>query len=97
MRLREMPKFSSNTKSILKGNQKSKDDPYYYWENETGNIKISVIRWCDLIENNKRRLKYMSSVLKTKDISIKDKIEKDFGEIEFTKIKSYLRKVVLQD
>jgi hypothetical protein len=89
--------ISRNAKIILKGNQKGKDNPYHFWENESGNISISVIRWSDLIENNKRKLKYMSSILKTKDISIQDKIEKDFSEIEFTKVKSTLRKVVMQD
>lgn len=89
--------INSATRSVLKGTRKGKDSPYYYWENENGNIKISVLRWSDLIENNKRKLKYLSGVLKTKDISIQSKIEKDFSEIEFTKVKSFLRKVVMQD
>jgi len=89
--------INTSTKSVLKGMRKGKDNPYYYWENEDGNIRISVLRWSDLIENNKRKLKYLSNVLKTKDISIQDKIEKDFSEIEFTKVKSTLRKVVLHD
>jgi hypothetical protein len=81
----------------IKGQQKGKDDPYFYFENESGNIKISVMRWSDLIETNKRKLKYMSAVLKTKDIDIQQKIESEFKEIEFKKVRSFLRKVNIQD
>lgn len=81
----------------IKGQQKGKDDPYFYFENESGNIKVSVMKWSDLIETNKRKLKYMSNVLKTKDVSIQQKIESDFKEIEFKKVRSVLRKVSIQD
>jgi len=89
--------ISDKAKFRIKGQQKGKDDPYYFFENETGNIKISVMRWADLLEANKRKLKYLSTQLKTKDISIQDRLEKDLSQIEFRKVRSYLRTVSLQD
>ncbi len=47
--------------------------------------------------HNKRKLKYMANVLKTKDSSVQDKIENDFKEIEFRKVRSFLRKVSIQE
>lgn len=81
----------------ISGQQKGKDDPYFFFENEKGNIRISVIKWSALIESNKRKLKYMANVLKTKDVSVQDKIESDFKEIEFKKVRSFLRKVSIQE
>ncbi|MBN8837194.1 MAG: ATP-binding protein [Sphingobacteriia bacterium] len=89
--------ISDKARFRIKGQQKGKDDPYYFFENETGNIRISVMKWADLLENNKRKLKYMSAQLKTKDISIQERIEKDFSEIEFKKVRSFLRTVSIQD
>lgn len=55
------------------------------------------MKWSDLIETNKRKLKYMSNVHKTKDTSIQQKIETDFKAIEFKKVRSFLRKVSIQE
>ncbi len=89
--------INNNAKFRIKGQQKGKEDPYFYFENETGNIRVSVMKWADIIESNKRRLKYMANELKTKDISVQDKIENDFKEIEFKKVRSFLRKVSIQE
>lgn len=89
--------ISDRGKFRIKGQQKGKSDPYYFFENEAGNIQISVMKWADLIESNKRKLKYMANVLNTKDISVQEKIENDFKEIEFKKVRSFLRKVPIQD
>jgi hypothetical protein len=71
----------------------NRKNPYFYWANKEGNIEISVIRWIDLIEGNKRRLKYLSNELEVKDKSVKEKIEQEFGEQEYVKIKSRLTKI----
>ncbi len=81
----------------IKGNQKGKDDPYFYFENDTGNIRVSVMKWSDLLENNKRKFKYMESELKTQDISVQEIVERDFKEIDFQNLKSVLKKVVFQE
>jgi hypothetical protein len=89
--------INDKAKFRLKGAQKGKDDPYFYFENDSGNIRVSVMKWADLLETNKRKLKYMSTQLKTKDISIQKRIEKDFNEIEFKKVRSFLRNVSIQE
>lgn len=89
--------INDKAKFRIKGQQKGKEDPYFYFENEAGNIHVSVMKWSDLIETNKRKLKYMANVLKTKDISVQGKIETDFKEIEFKKVRSFLRKVSIQE
>ncbi len=81
----------------LKGARKSKKDPFFYFENEKGNITVSVMRWSEIIEQNKRRLKYLSHVLNIKDVSVHSKIEKDFSDLELDKIKSVLRTVSVEE
>lgn len=81
-------------KKELKGIRKNKPySPHYYWDNEDGNIEIWIIEWSDIFEGLKRKLKYMSSGLEVKDISITDKIKEDFEDLDFDKVKSKLKKV----
>lgn len=81
-------------KKELKGIRKLKPySPYFYWANEDGNIEIWVIEWSEIFENMKRKLKYMSSELEVRDISITDKIKEDFDDLDFDKVKSKLKKV----
>ena len=79
----------------IKGRQKGQDNPYYYFENEDKNIEILVIKWSDLIENVKRKLKYMSVILKTKDVDVQEKAKRDFEDIDFGKTSSTLKKVAV--
>lgn len=79
----------------IKGRQKGQDNPYYYFENEDKNIEILVIKWSDLIENVKRKLKYMSAILKTKDVDVQEKAKRDFEDIDFGKTSSTLKKVAV--
>lgn len=88
--------FTPQTTSELKGTSKDrKNNPYFYFENENKNIEIWVIKWSDLIENTKRKLRYLSTILKTKDVDVKEKFEKDFSEIDIEKISSRLSKASL--
>lgn len=79
----------------ITGRQKNEDNPYFYFRNENKNIEIWIMKWCDLIENVKRKLKYMSHVLETKDIDVQEKAKRDFEDIEFGKISSTLKKVAV--
>jgi hypothetical protein len=85
--------INADAKIQLKGNQAMEDNPYFYFRNKEKNIEIWVMRWSDLIENVKRKLKYMSQILETKDIDVQAKAKKDFEDIEFNKISSTLKKV----
>ena len=59
--------------------QKATRKPLFLFQNENKNISISVIRGAQLIEMNKRKLSYLSSKLKVKDIKVEEKIKADFG------------------
>ena len=77
------------------GRQKNQDNPYFYFLNENGNIEIWIMKWSDLIENVKRKLKYLSNILSTKDIDVQEKAKRDFEDIEFGRINSTLKKVAI--
>ncbi len=79
----------------ITGRQKGQDNPYFYFKNETGNIEVWVMKWCDLIENVKRKLKYMSNILETKDIDVQEKAIRDFEEIDFGRTSSTLKRVLV--
>lgn len=81
----------------IDGIPKPRENPYFFFQNENKNISISVIRWAQLIEMNKRKLSYLSSKLKVKDIKVEEKIKADFDEISFDKVRSVLRKVAVPD
>ena len=53
------------------------------------------MKWADIIENLKRKLKYMSNILEIKDVDVQDKVQKDFEEIDFGRTNSSLRKVAV--
>lgn len=54
----------------------------------TQNIELWIMKWSDLIENVKRRLKYMSNILQIKDIDVQEKAMRDFDDIDFGKVSS---------
>ncbi|MDR6571038.1 ATP-binding protein [Chitinophaga ginsengisegetis] len=76
---------------------KPRENPYFYFQNENKNITISVMKWAHLIESNKRKLSYLSSKLKVKDMGVEEKIKSDFDEINFENVKSVLRKVAVPE
>lgn len=87
--------ISKQAKYDIEGRQKEVDNPYLYHKNANGNIEVWVMKWSDLIENLKRKLKYMSSILNTKDVNVQEKAKRDFEEIDFSKVSSTLKKVAV--
>lgn len=85
--------INTAAKFDIKGRQNNTDNPYLYFENESRNIQIWVMKWCDLIEDVKRKLTYMSNLLKTKDVDVQEKAQRDFEGIDMSRINSTLRKV----
>ena len=79
----------------ITGRQKGEDNPYFYFRNEDKNIEIWIMKWSDLIENTKRKLKYMANILQTKDIDVQEKAQRDFEDISFNKVSSTLKKVAI--
>lgn len=87
--------INKRAKFDMEGRQKGQTNPYYYFRNDTGNIEIWVVKWSSLIENTKRRLKYMSHILETKDVDVQEKAQRDFEHIDFGKTSSTLKKVAV--
>lgn len=79
----------------ISGRQKNEDNPYFYFKNENKNIEIWVMKWSDLIENVKRKLKYMSHILETKDKGVEEIARRDFEEVDFGKTTSTLKRVAV--
>jgi hypothetical protein len=87
--------INQDAKFEIEGRQKGNDNPYFYFKNEQGNIEVWVARWSDLLEKTKRKLKYMSNILQTKDVDVKKKAQRDFGEIDFGKNSAILKRVAV--
>jgi len=71
------------------------ENPYLYFRSKNKNIEIWVMKWADIIENVKRKLKYMSTILEVKDVDVQEKASKDFEEINFGRTSSTLKKVAI--
>jgi len=87
--------INDDAKFEIEGRQKGQENPHFYFKNEQNNIEIWVIKWSDLIENVKRKLKYMANILETKDVDVQEKATRDFAEIDFGKNYSTLKKVAI--
>lgn len=87
--------INKQAKYDIEGRQKGVDNPYLYHKNANGNIEVWVMKWSDLIENLKRKLKYMSNILNTKDVNVQEKAMRDFEEIDFSKVSSTFKKVAV--
>jgi len=73
----------------------TEDNPFLYFASKSGKIEVLVMKWADIIENLKRKLKYMSNILKIKDVDVQAKVEKDFENIDFKHVSSTLKKVTV--
>jgi hypothetical protein len=71
------------------------DNPYFYFASKSGNIEVWVMTWANILENLKRRLKYLSLMLNVKDVDVQEKFQNDFENIEFNHISSTLKKVAV--
>ena len=69
-------------------------NPYFLMSPKNSNVSVYVMRWVDILEKSRRRLKYLSSLLKTKDVDVVEKAKKEFPEIDFG-LTSSLRKKAL--
>jgi hypothetical protein len=87
--------INKRAKFDIVGRQKGIENPYFYFKNETGNIEVWVVKWSELLENTKRKLKYMSNILETKDVGVQEKAQRDFEDIDFIKTSSSLKKVAV--
>lgn len=69
------------------------DNPFLYEKKTEKNIEVYVMEWAELIEQNNRKLGYLSNKLEVKDKSVKAKFEKEYAELIDEKISAQLRLV----
>ncbi|MEJ7671723.1 MAG: hypothetical protein WKF59_03215 [Chitinophagaceae bacterium] len=67
--------INKDAKFETDGIVKPRENPYFFFQNENKNITISVMKWSHLIETNKRKLRYLSSKLRVKDIGVEKKLK----------------------
>ncbi|WP_339609652.1 ATP-binding protein [uncultured Roseivirga sp.] len=90
--------ISSRLTKFAKSQVKSRrlsfpDNPFMYDKKTEKNIEVYVMEWSELIEQNNRKLGYLSNKLNIKDQSVKTKFEKEYAELIDEKISSQLRLV----
>lgn len=90
--------ISSKLTKFAKSKVKSRrtnfpDHPFLYDKKTEKNIEVYVMEWSELIEQNKRKLGYLSNQLRIKDKSVNDKFEMEYSELITEKISAQLRLV----
>ncbi|TWI79018.1 histidine kinase/DNA gyrase B/HSP90-like ATPase [Lacibacter cauensis] len=69
------------------------EHPFLYDKKLEKNVEVYVMEWAELIEQNKRKLGYLSNQLKVKDKSVNEKFETEYAELITEKISAQLRLV----
>ena len=85
-------RLTAYAKSKLKSSRQKYKEPFLYDRKAEKNIDILVMEWSELIEINKRKLGYLSSKLKVKDRSVKEKFESEYPGIINEKVSARLTK-----
>jgi hypothetical protein len=87
-------KLTKFAKSKVKSRRQTfPDNPFLYDRKSEKNIEVYVMEWAELIEQNKRKLGYLSNQLKIKDKSVNEKFETEYSELITEKISAQLRLV----
>lgn len=82
--------ISSAGQYEIKGEE---NNPFLYFRSKSNRVEVWVMKWSDLIERQKRKLKYLSNSLNVKDVNVQEKAAKDFEEIDFQRTSSTLKQV----
>ena len=85
-------KANDFAQSKLKASRTKYKSPYIYEVKEGKNIEIQVMTWSEIIETNKRKLKYMSNLLEIKEKDVSIKFEEEYNHLIDPKLKSQLRR-----
>lgn len=84
--------INENAQYQIKGEE---NNPFLYFRSNTNRVEIWVMKWSDLLERQKRKLKYLSSSLEVKDVDVESKAARDFSDIKFQRTNSTLRHVAI--
>lgn len=86
-------KVTDFAKSKLKSARQKYDKPFLYNVSAEKDIEVYVMEWSELIDQNKRKLGYLSTTLKIKDKSVKAKFEKEYPDIIDEKVSARLQRI----
>ncbi|MFN8324088.1 MAG: ATP-binding protein [Chitinophagales bacterium] len=86
-------KLNDYAKSKMESAFQTNRIPFLYDKKTKKNIEIYVLSWTELIENNRRKLNYLSKQLKVKDRSVKEKFETEYSELMSSKVKAVLKRI----
>lgn len=87
-------RLTKYAKSQVKSKRKAyPNKPFLFDVKIEKNIEVYILEWSELMEQNRRKLGYLSSKLSIKDKSVKDKFEKEYSELIDEKISAQLRRV----
>ena len=87
-------RLTKYAKSQAKSRRKAfPNKPFLFDKKTDKNIEVYVLEWSELIEQNKRKLGYLSSKLNIKDKSVKNKFEQEYSKLVDEKISAQLRRV----
>lgn len=82
--------ISSAGQYQIKGEE---NNPFLYFRSKSNRVEVWVMKWSDLIERQKRKLKYLSNSLNIKDVDVQEKATRDFEEIDFQRTSATLKQV----
>lgn len=89
-------KLTKGAERKLKGaqNQNGETDPFLYSViNEDGaDVRLYIMNWADLINENRKRLSYLSESLKVKEGDVNEKFLREYPELVDEKSKNRLNK-----
>ncbi len=67
--------------------------PSLFTHSKDGKIEIHVLKWADILSNNRQKLSYLGNVLKTEDVDAKELVQKEYPNIDMTGLFSSLTNV----
>lgn len=83
-------RLNNYAKSKMKSNRAKFNEPFLYDKKTDKNIEVYIMEWSELIELNKRKLGYLSTKLRVKDVDVKEKFETEYPDIINEKLLSRL-------
>jgi hypothetical protein len=83
-------RMNEYAKSKMRSSRERFQEPFLYDKKTDKNIEVYIMEWADLIESNKRKLGYLSTKLRVKNVDVKEKFETEYPEIINEKLSSRL-------
>ena len=74
--------FTKFAKSQIGTEDRAK--PHLYKRSQFKNIDTYVMRWSDVIHNNRKKLSYLGTVLKTEDVDANELLQKEYPSLDLS-------------